>query len=284
MVPPDQVTADGRVAEPAGVGRCLADSVPRARRREPRVDGLEHAAPGGAADPDRALRSSAPASRAKRRARLAACARSPSATASSTRSTRRASWCASKARAARVPRHLPSREVPAHATRTLATTRSPSCRAGDMVKEGDVLADGPAIDTGELALGQNVVVAFMPWQGYNFEDSILISERYCQGRRVHLDSHRGVRVRRARHQARQGRDHARHPERRRRGPQGPRRLRHRAHRRRGQGRATSSSARSRPRARPSSRPKRSCCARSSAKRPATCATAHCACPRVSAAS
>ena len=48
---------------------------------------------------------------------------------------------------------------------------------GDTVKKGDVLADGPATDTGELALGQNVVVAFMPWRGYNFEDSILISER-----------------------------------------------------------------------------------------------------------
>ena len=45
------------------------------------------------------------------------------------------------------------------------------------MKAGDVLADGPATDMGELALGQNVLVAFMPWQGYNFEDSILISER-----------------------------------------------------------------------------------------------------------
>ncbi|MGD8860610.1 MAG: DNA-directed RNA polymerase subunit beta [Myxococcales bacterium] len=50
-------------------------------------------------------------------------------------------------------------------------------RAGDVVKKGDVLADGPAIERGELALGQNVAVAFMPWGGYNFEDSILISER-----------------------------------------------------------------------------------------------------------
>ena len=46
-----------------------------------------------------------------------------------------------------------------------------------MVKAGDVLADGPATEMGELALGQNVLVAFMPWQGYNFEDSILVSER-----------------------------------------------------------------------------------------------------------
>jgi DNA-directed RNA polymerase subunit beta len=48
---------------------------------------------------------------------------------------------------------------------------------GDRVKSGDVIADGPSTDMGELALGRNVVVAFMPWGGYNFEDSILISER-----------------------------------------------------------------------------------------------------------
>lgn len=48
---------------------------------------------------------------------------------------------------------------------------------GDRVKAGEVIADGPATDMGELALGRNVVVAFMPWGGYNFEDSILISER-----------------------------------------------------------------------------------------------------------
>jgi DNA-directed RNA polymerase subunit beta len=48
---------------------------------------------------------------------------------------------------------------------------------GDRVKRGDVLADGPATDHGELALGRNVVVAFMPWGGYNFEDAIVISER-----------------------------------------------------------------------------------------------------------
>jgi len=56
-------------------------------------------------------------------------------------------------------------------------TQHPVVRAGDKVKQGDVLADGPATDAGELALGQNVLIAFMPWNGYNFEDSILISER-----------------------------------------------------------------------------------------------------------
>ncbi len=53
----------------------------------------------------------------------------------------------------------------------------PLVRVGDMVSEGDIIADGPSTKLGELALGKNVTVAFMPWLGYNFEDSILISER-----------------------------------------------------------------------------------------------------------
>ncbi len=53
----------------------------------------------------------------------------------------------------------------------------PIVRVGDEVTAGDIIADGPSTDLGELALGRNVVVAFMPWNGYNFEDSILISER-----------------------------------------------------------------------------------------------------------
>ncbi|NLG76119.1 MAG: DNA-directed RNA polymerase subunit beta, partial [Xanthomonadaceae bacterium] len=53
----------------------------------------------------------------------------------------------------------------------------PLVKAGDVIARGDVLADGPSTHLGELALGQNLLVAFMPWNGYNFEDSILISER-----------------------------------------------------------------------------------------------------------
>ncbi len=53
----------------------------------------------------------------------------------------------------------------------------PLVKAGDQIAAGDVLADGPSTNMGELALGQNLLVAFMPWNGYNFEDSILISER-----------------------------------------------------------------------------------------------------------
>ncbi|KXU36114.1 DNA-directed RNA polymerase subunit beta [Ventosimonas gracilis] len=56
----------------------------------------------------------------------------------------------------------------------------PLVRKGDVVARGDILADGPSTDMGELALGQNMRVAFMPWNGYNFEDSILLSERVVQ--------------------------------------------------------------------------------------------------------
>ncbi|MCC8987243.1 MAG: DNA-directed RNA polymerase subunit beta [Candidatus Contendobacter sp.] len=66
----------------------------------------------------------------------------------------------------------------------------PLVRVGDRVEGKDVLADGPSTDMGELALGQNLLVAFMPWNGYNFEDSILISERVVQEDRfttIHIE-------------------------------------------------------------------------------------------------
>ena len=66
----------------------------------------------------------------------------------------------------------------------------PLVKPGDVLAGGDVLADGPSTDMGELALGQNMLVAFMPWNGYNFEDSILISERVVEEDRyttVHIE-------------------------------------------------------------------------------------------------
>ncbi len=66
----------------------------------------------------------------------------------------------------------------------------PLVNVGDRVAPGDVLADGPSTDIGELALGQNMLVAFMPWNGYNFEDSILVSERVVQEDRyttIHIE-------------------------------------------------------------------------------------------------
>ncbi len=73
--------------------------------------------------------------------------------------------------------------------------QKPIVRAGERVRRGDVIADGPATDRGELALGQNVLVAFMPWNGYNFEDSILISERVVKEdvyTSVHIEEHECV--------------------------------------------------------------------------------------------
>ena len=66
----------------------------------------------------------------------------------------------------------------------------PLVKAGDTISKGDVLADGPSTNLGELALGQNLMVAFMPWNGYNFEDSILISERVVKEDRfttIHIE-------------------------------------------------------------------------------------------------
>ena len=66
----------------------------------------------------------------------------------------------------------------------------PLVKPGDVIARGDVLGDGPSTDMGELALGQNMLIAFMPWNGYNFEDSILISERVVQEDRfttIHIE-------------------------------------------------------------------------------------------------
>jgi len=68
--------------------------------------------------------------------------------------------------------------------------QKPLVNLGDIVNAGDILADGPSTDMGELALGQNMLVAFMPWNGYNFEDSILVSERVVKEDRfttIHIE-------------------------------------------------------------------------------------------------
>jgi len=60
----------------------------------------------------------------------------------------------------------------------------PLVKRGDVVKAGDIIADGPSIDLGELAIGQNMRIAFMPWNGFNYEDSILVSEKVVQDDRL----------------------------------------------------------------------------------------------------
>ena len=103
--------------------------------------------------------------------------------------------------------------------------QKPIVKLGDKVKKGDVIADGPATDIGELALGKNVLVAFMPWMGYNYEDAILMSERIVKEdlfTSIHIEQF-DVEVR----ETKLGMESItlRHPQRKRRGLQGPRRRR-----------------------------------------------------------
>ncbi len=106
-----------------------------------------------------------------------------SGAASSTPWTRSASSCASRARTSTPARPRNSAPTSTSSSSSAAPTRTPASRRsrwsskGMRVKKGDVLADGPCTELGELALGRNVLVAFMPWRGYNFEDAILVSEK-----------------------------------------------------------------------------------------------------------
>jgi DNA-directed RNA polymerase subunit beta len=143
---------------------------------EPGPDGLEHAAPGGAARPvGRALRRHRAWRRGGARlgrgdrARRAGIVDQVDATRivvrAPTRTTRpsRASTSIAAEVPALEPEHL-------HHAEAAGAGRRPGAK-------GDIIADGPSTEFGELALGRNVLVAFMPWNGYNFEDSILLSER-----------------------------------------------------------------------------------------------------------
>jgi len=84
----------------------------------------------------------------------------------------------------RSPKHDPKNHVYVHELRKFMRSNNHTCfnqkpivRRGQKVKAGEIIADGPSTDRGEMALGRNVLVAFMPWNGYNFEDAILISEK-----------------------------------------------------------------------------------------------------------
>ena len=73
--------------------------------------------------------------------------------------------------------------------------QQPIVSVGERVHGGDdptVLADGPATDQGEIALGRNILVGFMTWEGYNYEDAVLLNERLVQRGRLYLHPYRGV--------------------------------------------------------------------------------------------
>ena len=180
MVDARRGRADGRVAEPAGVGRRVADPVPRARRREPRAHGLEHAAPGGAAAPHR---------RAARRHRHggASSPATPACTVVAKRDgiveigrRRPASW--SRPTGRRATTAAPSVDIYnlikfQRSNQNTCINQKPIVRAGDTVKAGDVLADGPATEHGRARARPERARRVHAVEGYNFEDSILITER-----------------------------------------------------------------------------------------------------------
>src|SRR2546428_4398763 len=70
--------------------------------------------------------------------------------------------------------------------------QKPIVQAGDRVQKGQVIADGPSTDAGEIALGKNLVVAYMPWEGHNYEDAIILSERLVKEDHltsIHIEEH-----------------------------------------------------------------------------------------------
>jgi DNA-directed RNA polymerase subunit beta len=223
----------GRLADADRVGRGGAGAVPGARRRQPRADGREHAAP-GRADPACAEAAGRHRHRACGGARLRRDRERPRG------------GVIEQIDAARIVVKVNEAEISGEQdagvdiyslikyTRSNQNTcinQTPLVNVGDVVARGDVLADGPSTDIGELALGQNMLIAFMPWNGYNFEDSILLSERVVQEGSLHHDPHRGADLRRPRYQARAGGNHRRHPERRRARAEPPGRIRRGVHRR-----------------------------------------------------
>ena len=169
-----------RVAQAARLGRGVAHPVPRARRREPRADGIEHAAPGGAA---------APRPGAVRRHRHGVHHRPRLGRRRRGAPDRHRGLRGQPARGrprARRGRRPSRKEMGAdiynltkfkRSNQNTCISQKPIVRVGQKVAKGQALADGPCTEMGELALGRNVLVAFMPWRGYNFEDAILVSER-----------------------------------------------------------------------------------------------------------
>ena len=181
----------GRVAEADRVGGHRSHPVPRARRRQPRPHGRQHAAPGRPAGAGRG---------AVHRHRHRGPRRSRRRRHGARRGGRHGPRGLGRHDHRRVqdqgPQGPPPAEVPPLEPGHLHQP-APRVREGQKVAKGDVLADGPSTDMGELALGKNLLVALMPWEGYNFEDAIILSRAPGEGRRAHVDPHPRARGRRA---------------------------------------------------------------------------------------
>ena len=232
-----------------GLRRDGHDPLPGKRRREPRPDGREHAASGRAAAHHRRRPSSPPAWSTRR-----AC---DSGVLRHGRGRRHR-----RARSARPTssvryddgedQRLQAHQSSPAPTRAPASTSAPSSRSATGSKRARCIADGPSTDKGEIALGKNVLIGFMTWEGYNYEDAVLHQRAAGHGRCVTPPST-------SRSTRSEARDTKLGPEEITRdipnvgedALQGSRRARHHPRRRGGAQPATSWSARSRPRARPS---------------------------------
>ena len=176
----------GRLAAPDGVGRHRDDPVPRARRRQPRPDGREHAASGCPAAAQRvaAGRHRHGAARRGRRRR---------------RRHRREGRCRHELSADYITvmaddgTHQTYRLAKfARSNQGTSFNQKPIVDEGDRVEVGQVIADGPSTDNGEMALGKNLLVAFMPWEGHNYEDAIILNQRLVQDdvlTSIHIEEH-----------------------------------------------------------------------------------------------
>jgi len=167
---------------------------PGERRREPRPHGRQHAAAGGAAlQPEAPLVGTGMEHIVARDSGAVVLARRPGVVeyVSANRIVvrrRRAPRRRTRSRTCRSTFYNLTKYR--RSNQNTCINQRPIVGKGDRVKAGDVIGDGPATDQGELALGRNVLVAFMPWGGYNFEDAILVSERLVKDDRytsIHIE-------------------------------------------------------------------------------------------------
>ena len=163
-----------------------ADPVPRARRREPGPDGREHAEAGCAAAPlggaARGHRRGVPRRGRRRR-----------------RAGRRGSGVVDDVSADQIVVKERAGKLRVYdlikfrrSNQGTNINQKPLVNAGDKVTKGQVIADGPSTEAGEIALGKNLVVAYMPWEGHNYEDAIIISERLVKDdvlTSIHIEEH-----------------------------------------------------------------------------------------------
>ncbi len=205
---PRAASLHGRLPAPDGVGRDLPDPVPRARRREPRPHGANmqrQAVP--------LLRSESPV--------VGTGMEGYAAIDAGDVVTAHGAGIVSEVSADAVTIQLDEGGSETYFLRKFDRSNQGTSYnhrvivdAGQRIEVGQVLADGPATEDGELALGKNLLVAFMPWEGHNYEDAIILSQNLVKDdvlSSIHIEEYE---VDAARHQARQGGDHPRPPERR----------------------------------------------------------------------